>query len=426
MPSKNLVIHAIDCKVHSSGFDAEVIAGILAVGSAAASAFAPITGPVSPAILSALGVAEGDLAVALVDLGAAIDRAGQYPDDLYLNLSNDPRHNKIWPRSQDVSPIRSGQIVRPSGLTVPFSDAIDVNFWDRDDGDGGADDFLGRLSVDTTHTGGIRYQVVAHPEQGNVYVVVYSVEEFVSSPLSTSAALLWYKHLGWQGGTQAIQGPLQVGTGWANFKSVFATNNGVIYAIQPDGKLMWYRHPNYQDGTGGFTSPVEVGTGWQHFKSVFATNDGVIYAIQPDGKLMWYRHPNYLSGAGGFTSPVEVGTGWQHFKSVFATSDGVIYAIQPDGKLMWYRHPNYLSGAGGITGPLQVGTGWQHFKSVFATRSGTIYAIRPDGALLWYYHQGWQQNGGASWAGPVQVGTGWQNFKSAFATSNGIIYGVNP
>jgi hypothetical protein len=28
-------------------------------------------------------------------------------------------------------------------------------------------------------------------------------------------------------------GGIQVGSGWANFKSVFATNNGVMYGINP-------------------------------------------------------------------------------------------------------------------------------------------------------------------------------------------------
>jgi hypothetical protein len=39
------------------------------------------------------------------------------------------------------------------------------------------------------------------------------------------------------------------GSGWANFKSVFATDNGVIYGIQADGKLIWYKHNGYLNGT---------------------------------------------------------------------------------------------------------------------------------------------------------------------------------
>jgi hypothetical protein len=376
MANKSLIIHAIDCKVHSTGFDAQVVESIEAAVSTAADvgkASVPFTGKIGAAVGAALAAA-GTLSGAVGDLIAAIDRAGDYPDQLYLSLSNSERVNKIWPASQSYYEILGGQIVRPN-LIIPFTDAIDINFWEYDTGS--SDDFLGRLTVDTSHTGGVRYQVVARPSEGNVYVVVYSVEEEVSSPVSVSGNLLWYRHTGWSNGVQGIQGPQQ------------------------------------------------VGTGWQGFKSVFATSDGIIYAIQPDGKLLWYRHSGFFTGVQGIQGPQQVGTGWANFKSVFATSDGIIYAIQPDGKLLWYRHSNYQTGTGGFAGPQQVGTGWANFKSVFATRSGVIYAIQPDGKLLWYYHQGWQ-NGTQSWAGPVQVGTGWANFKSVFATSNGIIYGINP
>lgn len=199
MSTKNLIIHAIDCKVHSAGVDSEVLESLSAAVLAAADvgkASAPFLGPVADAISAALSAA-GSLIGAVVDLAIAIDRAGDEPDQLYLSLSNDERVKKVWPQNRTYSEIRSGQIVRPN-LIRTFFNAVDINFWEYDTGSD--DDYLGRLTVDESHAGGVRYQVVARPEEGAIYVVVYSVEDI--SIQSISAALLWYKHNGWQDGTQ--------------------------------------------------------------------------------------------------------------------------------------------------------------------------------------------------------------------------------
>jgi hypothetical protein len=410
-----LVIHAIDCKVHSSGVDAGVLEALknaVLAGAKVGEASAVFTG-----IGDALA-AGGKLIEGIVNLVSAIDNAGDYPDQLYLSFSNRQRENKIWPQNLPYSEIRSGQIIRPN-LTIPFSGVVDINFWEYDSVS--ADDFLGRLTVDGNHVGGIRYQIIARPLEGAIYLVVYSVDDSVS--YAAPGTLIWHKHLGWQKGTTSWSSPIEVGNGWKDFKSVFATSNGVIYAIQTDGKLLWYRHPGYLSGPGGYSGPIEVGNGWANFKSVFATSNGVIYAIQTDGKLLWYRHPGYLSGPGGYSGPIEVGSGWANFKSVFATSDGIHYAIENDGTLWWYQHSDYLTGKKEINGH-KVGSGWANFKSVFATSRGNIYAIRTDGTLVWYHHQGYL-TGTVGIIGPIEVGTGWGGFKSVFATNDGVIYAIS-
>jgi Repeat of unknown function (DUF346) len=168
-----LIIHAIDCKVVSSGTDAglvqaaiDTIKGIADVGVASA----PFLGPEGAAIGKALEAGKG-LLTKIPGLISAIDKTLNSPDQLYLNLSNDERQAKIWP-SGNYQNINGGQIARPN-LRVPFNDAIDVNFWEYDTGSD--DDFLGRLTVDKSHTGGIRYQIVAMPSEGNIYVVVYEI-----------------------------------------------------------------------------------------------------------------------------------------------------------------------------------------------------------------------------------------------------------
>lgn len=176
-----LIIHAIDCKVVSSGVDSAAIDAVVNtvknaadVGAASASFFGPTGVAVGAALQAAKGLISG-----VPGLISALDKAGDYPDQLYLSFSNQERVAKIWPQGKYYE-INGGQIVRPN-LKVPLPDVVDVNFWEYDTGSG--DDFLGRLTVDTSHAGGVRYQIVARPSEGNVYVVAYSVEG-VAAPVA--------------------------------------------------------------------------------------------------------------------------------------------------------------------------------------------------------------------------------------------------
>jgi hypothetical protein len=100
-------------------------------------------------------------------------------------------------------------------------------------------------------------------------VPLASVDSIVTnSGLTVPGSLLWYKHKGYLNGTISWANGgagIQVGSGWANFKSVFATDSGVIYGIQTDGKLIWYRHKGYLNGTSSFANGgagIQVGSGW--------------------------------------------------------------------------------------------------------------------------------------------------------------------
>ncbi|MEZ2319093.1 MAG: hypothetical protein ACBR15_08875 [Microcoleus sp.] len=169
-----LIIHAINCKVVSTGVDAAAVQAVVDtvknaadVGAASASFFGPTGLAVGAALQAAKGLISG-----VPGLIGALDKTGDYPDQLYLSFSNQEREAKIWPQGNYYA-INGGQIVRPN-LRVPFSNVVDVNFWEYDTGS--SDDFLGRLTVDTSHAGGVRYQIVARPSEGNVYVIAYSVE----------------------------------------------------------------------------------------------------------------------------------------------------------------------------------------------------------------------------------------------------------
>lgn len=276
-------------------------------------------------------------------LVAAIDEARADPDQLYLSLSNQERDRKIWPIGGDVVEINGGQIVRPN-LRVPFNEVVDINFWEWDGGSD--DDFLGRLTVDLTHVGGVRYQVVSNPAEGNVYVVAYSVEGVPSGPPPDTpppsdapgvlyaieqialdpvtgrrggGRLLWFRHDGGPGPLGAVAGA-PVGKSW-EFAHVTAGGDGVIYAVTDDGRLLWYRHDGHRDGQptwadGG--SPRPVGRHWD-FTHVSAGRDGAIYAVTAEGRLLWYQHDgrhdgteNWRAGAGQ-----EIAHGWS-YAHVFA------------------------------------------------------------------------------------------------------------
>ncbi|MDV3002993.1 MAG: hypothetical protein N5P05_004648 (plasmid) [Chroococcopsis gigantea SAG 12.99] len=245
-----------------------------------------------------------------------------------------------------------------------------------------------------------------------------------------SSDLAWYHHNGWQNGSVswASGTGAKVGQGW-DFKTVFATSNGSIYGIKPNGDLYWYRHDGWENGSASWASGTgtKVGHGWD-FKTVFASSNGVIYGVKPNGDLYWYRHDGWQNGSVSWASGTgaKVGQGWD-FKTVFATSNGSIYGIKPNGDLYWYRHDGWENGSvswvNGGTG-IKVGHGWD-FQSVFATSDGSIYGIKPNGDLYWYRHDGWQ-NGSVSWANGgtgIKVGHGW-DFQSVFATSDGSIYGI--
>jgi len=135
--------------------------------------------------------------------------------------------------------------------------------------------------------------------------------------------LLWYRHRGFKEGTGlntpgSWAGPTQVGIGWQVFKHVFGGCQGVLYAIAPDGTLKWYKHNGYQDGTNTWQGPTTVGSGWQNFTQVFGACDGKIYALDPNGTLKLYRHTGFATGQSTWEGPTDVGTGMPSFLAMFA------------------------------------------------------------------------------------------------------------
>ena len=110
--------------------------------------------------------------------------------------------------------------------------------------------------------------------------------------------------------------------------------------------------------------------GWQNYKSVFASGDGIIYAITPEGNLNWYKHLGYLNGSDGMQGAITISNSgkWKNFKFVFA-NEGIIYGVSNTGDLWMYRYSGYRTGTGKINGPYLIGKGgWSNYLNVFSCR----------------------------------------------------------
>ena len=91
-----------------------------------------------------------------------------------------------------------------------------------------------------------------------------------------------------------------------------------MYGVAADGQLMWHRHKGFRNGTNVWDGPRPVGTGWQDFRDVFATDGGVIYGQHADGSLMRYVHLGWETGVFSWIDPVLVALGLGGYKQLIA------------------------------------------------------------------------------------------------------------
>jgi hypothetical protein len=250
-------------------------------------------------------------------------------------------------------------------------------------------------------------------------IVEASVHATGGTTPASGGNLLWYRHVGREDGTFRWEGPKKVGTGWAGFEHVFSAGDGVIYVVEPSvealvhaeggttpahgGNLLWYRHLGYADGTFRWQGPQKVGTGWNGLRDVFASGDGVIYAVENfadavvqavggtikphGGNLRWFRHLGAADGTPRWQGPRTVGAGWASLERVFPGGGDIIYGTEPvieaavhavggttpahGGDLRWYRHVGHEDGTFRWEGPKKVGTGWGGLKVAFSGGSST-------------------------------------------------------
>ncbi len=243
-----------------------------------------------------------------------------------------------------------------------------------------------------------------------------------------------YAEPNWLTGGQFPPGPPIGKGGWTSFKSVFATSGGVVYSIDWYGNLHRSRDTDWQNGgvtpsfgAGLVASPAGPGPEdrWDRYKSVFATSDGVFYAIDTAGKLYRYRDPDWQSGTATFAygARQEIGySGWDDYIFAFASSDGIVYGVDAPGQLYRYQDAHWKQGNGLMPKPdAPIDSGWHYrFKSVFATGEGVIYAIDWAGDLIWF-----RDTGTGAPTGGMKIGRCWADYRMVFATSEGRIYGID-
>jgi len=139
------------------------------------------------------------------------------------------------------------------------------------------------------------------------------------------------------------------------------SNDGYLYAINPDGTLKW----KYNTGNIIISSPAIGSDG-----TVYVGSDtNSLYAINPDGTLKW----KYSTGSFIRSSPAIGSDGTIYIGS----TDYNVYAINPDGTLKWTFRAAYAVYS---TPAINSSDG-----TIYIVTSGNLSAIRPDGTLKWSY-----------------------------------------
>ncbi|MEM2374396.1 MAG: PQQ-binding-like beta-propeller repeat protein [Thermoproteota archaeon] len=142
----------------------------------------------------------------------------------------------------------------------------------------------------------------------------------------------------------------------------FGTDNGYLYALNPDGKLKW----KYE--AGGYATLPAIGSDG----TIYFGSGKYLYAISPDRTLKWrYETEGQVASFPTISSDGTI---------YFGGMDNHTYALNPDGTLKWkYRTEHWV-----IT-PIAIGfDGTVYFNSL----DGYLYALNPDGKLKWKYEIG--------------------------------------
>lgn len=115
----------------------------------------------------------------------------------------------------------------------------------------------------------------------NDFKQVFSEGNGVIYAVKPDGSLVLYRHDGYANGDFLWQAPVTIAlSGWQLFRQVIPVGGGALLAITDDGRLLLYRyHARRAPAPGAralgrvgseWQGPFEIGTGWQDFKNVFA------------------------------------------------------------------------------------------------------------------------------------------------------------
>lgn len=115
--------------------------------------------------------------------------------------------------------------------------------------------------------------------------------------------LTWHRHYGWEKGNKddwANGGKeIVIGNGWNSFLSISSAGDGIIYAMKRNGDLLWYKHDGWKAGKKDEwdrRSGILVGEKWDIYDRIFATNNGLVYAITKKNELYLYKYSGWMEG----------------------------------------------------------------------------------------------------------------------------------
>ena len=173
------------------------------------------------------------------------------------------------------------------------------------------------------------------------FVRVFPGGNGVIYAINKNGQLLWYKHLGFRDGADRWQTSPDpkgyIGEGWGqdNFASVFSGGDGILYAVTKSGRLLWYKHLGFEDGTDKWLTTRDpkgyIGEGWgeDNFVQVFSGGNGILYAVNKNGHLLWYKHRGFEDGTDRWLTTRDpkgyIGEGWglDNFARVVCGGNGV-------------------------------------------------------------------------------------------------------
>ncbi|MEU8179081.1 FG-GAP-like repeat-containing protein [Microbispora hainanensis] len=217
-------------------------------------------------------------------------------------------------------------------------------------------------------------------------------------------------HSGWEGAVHCTEWTTRIGPK-DRVSDFSGDGHADVLGVDVAGNLRYY--PNNNNSLGGYTI---IGTGWGDFRQVFAADfsgDGAadIFGVDWGGQLWYYPNNHYaISGA----TKRKLGDGWDRYEWVFAadfSGDGAadVLAVDFTGDLYYYPNNNYS-----LAGGYKIGAGWGDFRNVFAADfNGDGYAdvIAADSAGRLRFYPNTKNN---SLGNYVTIGAGWDIFAWVF------------
>ncbi len=142
------------------------------------------------------------------------------------------------------------------------------------------------------------------------------------------------------------------------------SHDGNMYAINPDGTKKW------SFATGSLVrSNATIGLDGTIY---FGSQDNKVYALNPNGTLKW----SFTTG-GFVDSTPAIGTDGTIYVGSF---DQKLYAFNPSGTVKW----SFVSGGGIYSSPAIASDGTIYF----GTQTSQVYAITSAGTLKWKFNAG--------------------------------------